>query len=731
MRKPKAGGGWHAILYSLKKARQAGGLLAMWRALRAKNTCKTCALGMGGQKGGMVNEYGAFPEVCKKSFQAQSQDMLKAIDDGIFSQYSIEQLAARSAHELEHLGRLNKPLYAGPNDKHFKVIDWDTALHRVSEKFKVTEPDKSFFYFSGRSSNEAGFLTQLFARLYGTNNVNNCSYFCHQASGVGLTSVFGNSTATVQLEDVEHSDLIFVIGANPASNHPRFMRTLMNVRRRGGAVVVVNPLRERGLERFSVPSDVRSLLFSSKIADHYVQPHIAGDIAFLQGIAKYVIENNAVHEDFVHSYCDDWDIFKKNTQDISWQDICENSGLERDEIEKIGALYVNSKATVFAWAMGITHQKAGSDAVRMISNLAMMRGMVGQKNAGLLPLRGHSNIQGMGSMGVTPQLKKIIFDNLEKRLAGSGITLPQSKGLDTLECIEAAERGEIDCAWLLGGNLYESGPDLVAAQKAIEKIGLVCHLNTTLNKGHVVARGRETLILPVLARDEEVQPTTQESMFSYVRLSDGGSRRMRGPLSEVQICAQVARKVLGDGKGDKGGLPWAEMAEHASIRALIAEVIPGFSAMAEIDSSKKEFFIDGRRFDAPHFATASGKAQFFAIPLPQQDRNILRMMTVRSEGQYNSIIYDEYDRYRGQDRRDIIMLSSEDIQKMSLRIDQKVTIRNNTGEIHNYLVREADVKPGNAVMYYPEANVLVPRDRDPDSHTPAFKNIEITISADL
>ncbi|NRA39985.1 MAG: FdhF/YdeP family oxidoreductase [Planctomycetes bacterium] len=723
MKKPKAGGGWHAILYSLKKAKEAGGLLAMWRALRAKNTCKTCALGMGGQKGGMVNEYGAFPEVCKKSFQAQAQDMMGAIDDKLWSQYSIAQLAERSGHDLEKLGRLNKPLYAGPNDEHYKIIEWDVALHRISEKLKVTEPDKSFFYFSGRSSNEAGFLTQLFARLYGTNNVNNCSYFCHQASGVGLTSVFGSGTATVQLEDVEHSDLIFVIGANPASNHPRFMRTLMNIRRGGGTVVVVNPLRERGLERFSVPSDTRSLLFGSKIADHYIQPHIGGDVAFLQGIAKYVIENNAVDENFVDNFCDDWQVFKKQAEDLSWQDICDNCGLERSEIEIIAELYVKSKATVFAWAMGITHQKNGADAVRMISNLAMMRGMVGREQAGLLPLRGHSNIQGMGTMGVTPQLKKAVFENLEKRL---GSTLPSTKGMDTLECIEAAERGEVDFAWLLGGNLYESNPDLSSAKKAIENIGLVCHLNTTLNKGHVAARGRETLILPVLARDEEIQPTTQESMFSFVRMSSGGSKRMSGPLSEVQICAHVARSVL----GDDGVIPWVKMLEHSSIRSLIAEVIPGFSPIAELDKNKEEFYIEGRRLDKNKFPTDSGKAKFFAIALPERNEQILRMMTVRSEGQYNSIVYDEYDRYRGQDRRDIIMLAKSDIEKMGLKVDQKVTISNDTGTIKNYLVREAEIKAGNAVMYYPEGNVLTPRDRDPDSKTPAFKNIPISISAE-
>ncbi|HMC10784.1 MAG TPA: molybdopterin-dependent oxidoreductase, partial [Pirellulaceae bacterium] len=261
MKRLTSGGGWRAIFYSLKKSRQMGGLWKLWQAMRSKNTCKTCALGMGGQKGGMVNELGSFPEVCKKSLQAMAADMQGAIKPEFWSMYSIAQLQAFSPRELESCGRLVQPVVLEEGEQYYRPITWEEAIGRLVACLKATLPDETFWYFSGRSSNEAGFLLQLFARLYGTNNVNNCSYYCHQASGVGLTSVLGQGTGTITLEDVEHVDLVFVIGGNPASNHPRLMRTLMQVRRRGGEVIVINPVVETGMVNFAVPSDVRSLLF--------------------------------------------------------------------------------------------------------------------------------------------------------------------------------------------------------------------------------------------------------------------------------------------------------------------------------------------------------------------------------------------------------------------------------------------------------------------------------------
>src|SRR4051812_20292969 len=269
MRPMKSGGGWNAVMYTARMASRVG-WLPMWRAMRSKNACKTCALGMGGQMGGMVNEGGHFPEVCKKSLQAMASDMQDRIRPEFFARYSIAQLRTFSPRELEFCGRLVDPIHAAPGDRHFRVVSWDEAFARLAERLTASGPTRTFFYASGRSSNEAGFLLQLFARLFGTNYVNNCSYYCHQASGVGLTASLGTATATVTLDDVEKSDLFVLVGGNPASNHPRLMRTLMGIRRRGGHVIVVNPVKEVGLVNFRVPSDVWSLLFGSKIASLYV-----------------------------------------------------------------------------------------------------------------------------------------------------------------------------------------------------------------------------------------------------------------------------------------------------------------------------------------------------------------------------------------------------------------------------------------------------------------------------
>jgi len=723
MRQAKAGGGWPAIWYSLRKARQAGGLWRLYRALRSRNTCKTCALGMGGQRGGMTNEMGRFPEVCKKSIQAATADMQGAIHEHFFADFSLEKLRGFTSRQLEAAGRLTEPLYAGPLDSHYRPIGWDEALDRIASKLKATTPDETFFYLSGRSSNEAAFLYQLFARLYGTNNVNNCSYYCHQASGVALSTVTGSGTATVVLEDVHHCDLLFVIGANPASNHPRLMRTIVEHRRRGGKVIVVNPLREIGLVRFKVPSDVRSLLFGSKIADVYVQPHIGGDIAFMAAVARALIERGAVDEAFVTEHADHYDDFRRHLEDLSWETFTERSGVDRETIERVADLYAASKKTIFCWAMGITHHEHGVANVQMIANLAMTRGMLGRPHCGLLPLRGHSNVQGVGSVGVVPKLKGVLLERLERRF---GVTLPTTPGLDTLGCIQRADESRIRFACCLGGNLYGSNPDSRYAARALGRIDLVTYLSTTPNTGHARGRGRETIILPVLPRDEEPEATTQESMFSYVRLSDGGPPRHEGPRSEVRIIADLAERVL----GKASPVDFSSLRQHRRIREAIAEVIPGYEKIAAIDRTREEFQIGGRTLHEPAFATDTGRAKFHAVALPELSSNgngALRLMTVRSEGQFNTVVYEDEDIYRGQDRRDVIMMHPDDIERLGFSVDQRVTVRSETGALWGVRVRSIDIRPGNAVMYYPEANVLVPMRADPSSRTPAFKNTLVTV----
>ena len=620
MKRITSGGGWPAIRYTLQKAKEAGGLLKLWKAMRSKNACKTCALGMGGQSGGMVNELGHFPEVCKKSLQAMVADMQGAITSEFWARYSPHELRQLSPRELEHCGRLTQPVRYTPELNRFQPISWETAYDRIASKLKELSPEETFWYFSGRSSNEAGFLLQMFARLYGTNNVNNCSYYCHQASGVGLTSVTGSGTATITLEDLDKADLVFVIGGNPASNHPRLMRTLMQVRRRGGEVIVINPLVETGLVNFSVPSDVRSLLFGSEIASLYVQPHIGGDLALLTGIAKETLEQGKHDESFLQEACDGWDDWKRQLESVSWEEVVAKSGVSREQIREIADRYAKSKAAVFSWTMGITHHAHGVQNVQAIGNLALMRGMVGKTGAGLMPVRGHSNVQGIGSVGVTPKLKDAIFDRLQSHF---DVKLPTTAGRDTMECMQGAADGSLKLGFCLGGNLYGSNPDAAFARTALESLDTLVYMNTTLNTGHAFGLAKETIILPVLARDEEPQVTTQESMFNFVRLSDGGPRRLEGPRSEVEVIATLADKVLGSNKDTESNgsgsnaVDWNAMQQTGRIREAIANIVPGFEKIGDIENSKEEFQIGGRTFHEPRFATPNGKAKLHTHELPE------------------------------------------------------------------------------------------------------------------
>lgn len=716
-------GGLRAVWYVLKKALQSpAGIFTFYRRLRARNACKTCALGMGGQSGGMVNEAGHFPEVCKKSVQAQAGDMQPGITENFFATTPVRALERFSPRELEELGRLTFPVMIREGEEHFRRISWEEALSTVAAAFRDTPPASTFIYSSGRASNEAAFLLQLVARAYGTPHIHNCSYYCHQASGVALNRVYGSGTASVELADLDRAGLVVLSGANPASNHPRLITKLVQLRRRGGKVIVINPLAELGLKRFRVPSDWRSFLFGSDVCDLYLQPHIGGDVALSKALLKGVLEARALDLDFISAHTSGWEAVEKDVLAVSWEALVEQSGVPRESIDTAVRMLAGAGRGIFAWAMGLTHHLNGVDNILALSNLALARGWLGKPGCGLLPIRGHSNVQGVGTVGVSPIVKEAFAVSLEKAF---GITVPREPGMDTYSSMVAAFEGRVQAAMLLGGNLFASNPDRNWSAVALRRIPLTFCVTTKLNEGHVHGRGRTQIIVPCLARDEEPQSTTQESMFNFVRISDGGEDPPLGEArSEVEIIASLAEKILPPGR-----LDWAALRSHVHLREQMSATVPGLAPLYQADTERREFTIDGRIFHEPRFNTPDGKARFEVTPLPANPAGPgeFRVMTIRSEGQFNTVVYEEEDLYRGNRSRDVLMMSEADAASMGLTEGDPVTVTSETGSL-NVRVAITGIRPGNLAMYYPEANVLVPRKLDPQSKTPAFKDVRVRIT---
>ncbi|HVY22719.1 MAG TPA: FdhF/YdeP family oxidoreductase [Steroidobacteraceae bacterium] len=716
MSKQAIGGGPKKVLYALKTAQRIG-LLNTTKALRSHNTCKACGLGMGGQRGGMTNELDEFPSVCNKSIQAQSTDIQPPIPHAVLS-HTLDELRELDGHELEHLGRLGDPIYKAKDSNRYQVVEWEWALNHAAQRLKHIDPQRSFFYSSGRSSNEAGFVFQLLARVYGTNHVNNCSYYCHQATGVGLDSTIGTGTATVELGDLSHCDLIFVIGANPASNHPRFIHKLKACRDRGGEVIVINPARENGLVKFALPKSPGSMLKGGDwIASDYLQPRIGTDIALFKGIARVILEHGAQDQNFIDAHCTGFAEFKTDIENTDWSFIESQTGIARVDIERVAQLYARSRNTVFAWGMGMTHHLHGVENVEYIANLALLRGMLGRVGAGLLPLRGHSNVQGIGTIGVKPVLSGEVMRRMEQHF---DLQLSREKGYDTMSAMQAAYRGEMDAAIIMGGNLYAANPNSTWSAVALNKIGFKLFLTTTLNQGHIhgVDDG-ESMILPVTARDEEWQPTTQESMFNYVRLSDGGIHRLANVRPEVVILSEIARRLL-----PESALDFTVFQQHHKTREAIAAVVPGMEQMKDIDVAKQEFHIRGRIMHEIKFNTADAKAHFKTCVTPQRADQLL-LTTVRSEGQFNTIIYERTDSYRNGFDRWTVMMNSEDMLANGLSDGGKATLISAHGRMEGITVREFNIARGSVMAYFPEANVLVGTEVDPRSKTPAFKSTPV------
>jgi molybdopterin-dependent oxidoreductase alpha subunit len=581
-----AGGGLPVIQYWIEKTLSPQGL-QLWQTLNHKSACLSCAWGTGGQKGGFVNEAGEYLQRCAKSVEAIAAELQPGIKQDFFQKYNISELQQLTSQECDDLGRLSYPLILKSGSSHYQRISWEEVYQIATIAFQQL-PEKIASYSSGRSSNEAAYLLQLLMRSLGSNNLADCSDLCHAPSTIGLKKVFGSGTSMVSLEGLQHSDCLVLIGSNAPANHPRLMNELIQLRARGGKVIIINPQIEIGLVKFASPAfPIKSLLTGgSDISSLYLQPIPGSDVALFVGLQKSLIEQNLIKREYLASFTKNWQQIIDYAEDISWDNITNTCGLSQEEITATADLIGKSESVVFAWAMGITQQANGVDNVFSIANTALITGNAGKIGAGTMPIRGHSNVQGFGSMGVTVNLREEIKQALSKLL---GKPVSETPGYHTRDLIAAAELGKINTLFCLGGNLYAANPDLSQAKRALSQIETIFYVATKPNLGHFHGLAKQqTLILPVFNRFENPHQTTTESGNNFVRLNDAGKSHLQPDnsdlISEVELITEIAHRLH-----DENPINWRKLQDTVYVRELIAKTIPGYDKIGKIDQTQEEF----------------------------------------------------------------------------------------------------------------------------------------------
>ncbi|MBE9060636.1 FdhF/YdeP family oxidoreductase [cf. Phormidesmis sp. LEGE 11477] len=726
------GGGLPVIEYWARNTLSPQGL-PVWKALFHKSACLSCAWGTGGQKGGFTNEAGEKVQRCMKSMEAVIAEMQPPVKPHFFETHSIDRLQALSSMEADRLGRLSFPVILDAGKSHYRRVTWDAAYELMAKAFRQP-PERVASYSSGRSSNEAAYLLQLMMRLLGSNNLADCSDLCHRPSTTGLSSMFGSGTSTVSLESLKQTECVVLVGSNAPANHPRLMNELINLRDRGGTILVINPIREVGLVKYGSPAfPVRSLIPGSDIANLFLQPIPGSDLALFIGIQKSLIERDLIDNDFLQAHTEGWEAVVSQARQTEWKTLTEICGLPKTEIEAAATLIAQAKKVVFAWAMGITHQANGTDNVCAIANTALLTGNIGKMGAGVMPIRGHSNVQGFGSMGVKNDIKPALREALEKI---TGRSLRREPGYHARALIEAADKAQVDTLLCLGGNFYAANPDLAQAKRALSKIDTVIYVATKPNLGHFNGLGqKQTLILPVFNRFENPHKTTVESGNNFVRLNDEGKSHLNAAdlVSEVELLTELAHRLHGSSPID-----WRRLQDTRYVRELIARTIPGYQKIGEIDQTQAEFTITGRIFTTPQFKTDSGRAEMLLTPLPylelpkpidfgDRPGTVLALITARSYRQHNTIVYKIGDKYRGMPHRQCILMNPEDIEAGGFSDHQRVTVQGQAGALNNIEIISGAIRSGAALMFYPEANVLMKAVIDPKSHTPAFKRVPVLV----
>jgi len=737
---PKVATGIPAILHSLAYGLSEMGPVRMTRAWLAVNQktgfdCPSCAWA---DPDGNRHPL----EFCENGAKAMADEATTShITSEFFARYSIAELSEKSDYWLNRQGRLTAPMILRPGATHYEPISWDDAFQTIGKELnRLSSPDEAVFYTSGKATNEASFVFQLFARLYGTNNLPDCSNMCHESSGWGLNQTLGVGKSTVTLSDLEHAELIFSIGQNPGTNHPRMLTSLLAAKRNGATIIDVNPLPEVGLLIFKHPQELMHLIGNgTRLSDRLVQVRINGDVALLKGIIKTVIEaedrapGTVLDREFIRGHTSGFEEFREHVRNTDWRQIEEQSGIAKAQIVEVGEMAVKAHSTIICWAMGLTQHRNGVENVREVVNLLLLRGNIGKANSGVLCVRGHSNVQGDRTMGIWEQMD----DGFLSRLGAEfKFEPPRRKGYDTVETIRAMDAGKVKAFISLGGNFLSATPDTDVVARGLGKCNLTAFIATKLNRNHLIT-GTTSVILPCLGRTEiDVQAagrqfTTVEDTLGVV----SSSRGVLAPVSkdvksEVAIIAGIAAATV----SGKGEVNWVNFLDYDQIRDSASRVVAGFEKFNERVRVPGGFYAPVPAKQR-QFATATGKANFTVNPIRplQLGADQYLMMSIRSHDQFNTTIYGLDDRYRGiHGGRRVIFMNRDDIAEAGLKDRQLVNLTSHFQDerrtVRDFSVIPYDIPRRCTATYYPETNPLVALGSVAEiSNTPASKSIVISI----
>jgi len=696
------------------------------------------------------DEHRSMTEFCENGVKAVADEATtRRVTREFFAQYSVAELAAQSDHWLGHQGRLTEPMVLRAGATHYESITWEQAFSLVANELNtLASPNEASFYTSGRTSNEAAFLYQLLVRQFGTNNLPDCSNMCHESSGCALSETIGVGTGTVTLHDFNQAEAIFIVGHNPGTNHPRMLTSLESAKRKGCKIVSINPLPETGNFRFKNPQDFKNPLKAiptllgegTHLSDLWLPVRLSGDLATFKGIMKEMLETEArnpgaiLDSKFIRERTIGFDALKERIDATSWEEILHASGLTREQIAAAAEIAINSQKTICCWAMGLTQQPEAVATIQEIINFLLLGGNIGRPGTGACPVRGHSNVQGDRTMGIWERMGEKFLTALDREFA---FTSPREHGFDVVQTIKAMHDGRVKVFFAMGGNFLSATPDTEFTAQAMRCCRLTAHVSTKLNRGHLIT-GEQALILPCLGRTE-VDRQARGDQFVTVEDSMGIINPSRGNLapasehllSEVAITCGLARAVL----GKENPIDWEGLqGDYSRIRDHVERVVPGFTSFNQ-RIAEGPFYLPNAARDG-HFNTPSGKAVFTAHPLPNHDLPDGRfaLMTMRSQDQFNTTIYDLDDRYRGiYNGRRVIFLNEKDVSELGLTRGQIVDLTSHfngeTRTAEHFMVVPYNIPRRCAAAYFPEANVLVPVDSvTPKSGTPISKFVPITIA---